>query len=341
MMRLPPFTYLAPRRLEEATRLLADHGPTAVPVAGGTDLYPNMKRRQIEPRVLVGLRGLQELQGFSWDERAGLRVGAGTVLKRFGEHPLVRQHYPALARAAASISNPQIRHMGTVGGNLLIDTRCNYYNMPYWWRRAINFCMKKDGDVCWVAPGGARCWAISSSDLAPVMMALQAQVRLVGAVGERKVPVDDLYLDDGIQYLAKAADEILVEIILPPSEGRRATYWKLRRRGAIDFPILGVAAAAELDANGICRHARLMLGAVASRPVRSEAAEQVLLGQRLTPEVIEAAAEAAWRMTRPLDNADLTLGYRKAMVRVYVRRALRELAGLPPGADEAERGIGG
>jgi len=335
MMRLPPFQYLAPRTLEEAVRLLADHGPEAVPVAGGTDLYPNMKRRQIEPKVLIGLRGLRELQGISGDERAGLRIGAGVVLRRFLEHPAVTRTYPTLSRAAASISNPQIRHMATVGGNLLIDTRCNYYNMPYWWRRAINFCMKKDGDVCWVAPGGTRCWAISSSDLAPVMVALEAQIRLVAAGGERIVPAGDLYRDDGIRYLSKAPGELLVEVVVPPADGLRATYWKLRRRGAIDFPILSVAAAVRLEPDGTCSHARLVLGAVASRPVRSEAAERVLLGQRLGPEVIEAAAEAAWKPSRPLDNADLTLGYRKAMVRVYVRRALRELAGLPAGEGPA------
>jgi 4-hydroxybenzoyl-CoA reductase subunit beta len=330
MMRLPPFDYLAPRALEEAVRLLGDHGPDAVPVAGGTDLYPNMKRRQIEPRVLVGLRGLRELQGISGDERAGLRVGAGVVLRRLLEHPAVAQGYPALARAAASISSPQVRQMGTVGGNLLIDTRCNYYNMPYWWRRAINFCMKKDGDVCWVAPGGRRCWAISSSDLAPVMVALEARVRLVGTGGERTIPARDLYQDDGIHYLGKARDEVLVEVQVPPTDGVRATYWKLRRRGAIDFPILGVAAAVRLEPDGTCSHARLVLGAVASHPLRCETAERLLVGRRLAPEVIDAAAEAAWKASKPLDNADLTLGYRKAMVRVYVRRALRELAGLPP-----------
>jgi 4-hydroxybenzoyl-CoA reductase subunit beta len=335
MMRLPPFAYLAPRTLDEAVRLLADHGPHAMPVAGGTDLFPNMKRRQVEPTVLVGLRGLRDLQGVAGDGRSGLRVGAGVVLRRVLEHPVVAQHYPVLARAAALISNPQIRCMGTVGGNLLIDTRCNYYTMPYWWRRAINFCMKKDGDVCWVAPGGHRCWAVSSSDLAPVMLALDARVRLVGAAGERTVPAADLYRDDGIAYLGKAPDEVLVDVLVPPADGLRATYWKLRRRGAIDFPILGVAAAVRLEPDGTCSHARVVLGAVASRPLRSEAAERVLLGQRLGPEVIDAAAEAAWKPAKPLDNTDLTLGYRKAMVRVYVRRALREVAGLPVAGESA------
>ncbi len=329
MMRLPPFTYLSPPTLGEAARMLADHGPEAMVVAGGTDLYPNMKRRQFEPKVLVGLRGLRELQGIRGDERTGLRIGAGTVLRQFLSHPVVGAHYPALARAAGLISNPQIRNMGTVGGNLLVDTRCNYYNMPYWWRRSIHFCMKKDGDVCWVAPGGSRCWAICSSDLAPVAVAIDAQVRLVSAGGERVIPARDLYRDDGIAYLGKRPEELLVEVTIPPIDGLRTTYWKLRRRGAIDFPILGVAAAVRLDGDGTCTHARVVLGAVASSPLEARDAERVLIGRRLDPEVIDEAAQAAFKPARPLDNTDLTLGYRKQMTRVYVARALRELAGLP------------
>ncbi len=329
MMRLPPFTYLSPQTLSEAARMLADHGSEAMAVAGGTDLYPNMKRRQFEPKVLVGLRGLRELQGIRGDERRGLQIGAGTVLRQFLSHRVVAAHYPALARAAGLISNPQIRNMGTVGGNLLVDTRCNYYNMPYWWRRSIHFCMKKDGDVCWVAPGGSRCWAICSSDLAPVAVALDAQVRLVSAKGERVIAAHDLYLDDGIVYLGKGPEELLAEVIIPPSDGLRTTYWKLRRRGAIDFPILGVAAAVRLDSDRTCTHARVVLGAVASSPLEARDAERVLVGHRLDPEVIEEAAQAAFKPAKPLDNTDLTLSYRKQMTRVYVARALRELAGLP------------
>ncbi len=329
MMRLPPFTYLSPQTLSEAARMLADHGPEAMAVAGGTDLYPNMKRRQFEPKVLVGLRGLRELQGIRGDERTGLRIGAGTVLRQFLSHRVVAAYYPALARAAGLISNPQIRNMGTVGGNLLVDTRCNYYNMPYWWRRSIHFCMKKDGDVCWVAPGGSRCWAICSSDLAPVAVAMDAQVRLVSAGGERVIPARALYRDDGIAYLGKRPEELLVEVVIPPIDGLRTTYWKLRRRGAIDFPILGVAAAVRLDRDGTCTHARVVLGAVASSPLEAGDAEQVLIGKRLDPEVIDEAAQAAFKPARPLDNTDLTLSYRKQMIRVYVARALRELAGLP------------
>ncbi|MBI3454786.1 MAG: FAD binding domain-containing protein [Candidatus Rokubacteria bacterium] len=328
MMRLPPFTYLAPRRLEEAVRLFAEHGPQAMVVAGGTDLYPNMKRRQFEPTVLVGLRGIRDLAGITGSPRAGMRIGAAATLTRVAEHPEVRIHYPALARAAGVVSTPQLRNMGTLGGNICVDTRCNYYNQSYEWRKAIGFCMKKDGDICLVAPGSRRCWAVSSSDTAPVLWALGAEVGLLGPAGERRIPIGALYQDDGIQYLRKAPEEIVTEIRLAPVDGWRATYWKLRRRGAFDFPVLGVAAAVRLEGD-VCREARVVLGAVASTPREAPEVARVLVGERLTPVVIERAAEAAARPSKPLDNTDLVYHYRKRMTRVYVARALRELAGLP------------
>ena len=220
--------------------------------------------------------------------------------------------------------------MGTLGGNLCVDTRCNYYNQTYWWREAIGFCLKKDGDICWVAPGSSRCWAVSSSDTAPVLIALNAQVRLIGPAGERTVPVHDLYCDDGMRYLGKRHDEIVTHILLPPAAaGLVMRYVKIRRRGAFDFPILGVAVALCIDDAGLCTEARVVLGAVASAPLLASRAAAVLVGQRLTPEVIDAAAQAAFQPAKPLDNTDLTLSYRKKMVRVHVARVLRQLAGLP------------
>lgn len=328
MMRLPPFTYLAPRRLEEAVRFLAEHGPEAMVVAGGTDLYPNMKRRQFEPKVLVGLRGIRDLAGIAGSAREGMRIGAGATLTRVAEHREVATHYPSLARAAGVVSTPQLRNMGTLGGNVCVDTRCNYYNQSYEWRKAIGFCLKKDGDICLVAPGSPRCWAVSSSDTAPVLWALGAELTLVGPGGERRIPVSALYQEDGIQYLRKAPDEIVTEIHLAPVDGWRATYWKLRRRGAFDFPVLGVAAAVRLEGD-VCRDARIVLGAVASMPREAPEAARALVGERLTPEVIARAAEVAARPSKPLDNTDLVYHYRKKMTRVYVARALRELAGLP------------
>jgi 4-hydroxybenzoyl-CoA reductase subunit beta len=220
--------------------------------------------------------------------------------------------------------------MGTIGGNVCVDTRCNYYNQSYEWRQAIGFCMKRDGDICLVAPGSPRCWAVSSSDTAPVLWSLGARIRLVGPEGERAVPIAALYRDDGIQYLTKRAEEILTEIVLPPAEGWRSVYLKLRRRGAFDFPILGVAAAVRLEGD-VVREARIVLGAVASLPREAPRAAAVLVGQRLTGEVIEAAAETAAGPARPLDNTDLTHPYRKKVTRVYVARALARIAGLYTG----------
>lgn len=322
MLRLPPFRYLAPRTMEQATRLLAQEGEQAMLVAGGTDLYPNMKRRQFTPPVLIGLRGLEALKLISGSPEQGMRLGAGVTLTTLAEHPVVLQHYPALATAAGSVSTPQLRNMGTIGGNLLLDTRCNYYNQTEFWRHSIDYCMKKDGDVCLVAPGSPRCWAISSADTAPVLVSLDAQVRLVSVRGERVLPVRELFRDDGINPYTREADEILSEIILPPADGWRSVYLKLRRRGSFDFPILGVAVALRFAADQTIAGARITLGAVASHPVEATDAATLLTGQRLTPELITEVATLAAKRSKPLDNADLTINYRKQVTPVYIRRAL-------------------
>ena len=332
MMRLPPFTYLAPVSVADAVKLMVDHGPEAMLVAGGTDLYPNMKRRQFEPTVLVGLRGVRDLAGLRQNGAGALAIGAGTTLTAVSRHPEVRAKYAALATAAGAVSTPQLRNMGTLGGNVCVDTRCNYYNQSYQWRKAVNFCMKKDGEICLVAPGSPRCWAVSSSDTAPALWSLGASVRLAGPAGERTIPLSTLYQDDGIQYLTKQPGEIVTEIVLPPADGARSIYLKLRRRGSFDFPVLGVAATLHMEGETV-RQARIVLGAVASLPREATDAARLLVGERLTPELIDRVADAAYRPAKPLDNTDLTHPYRKKMVRVYVARALRRLAGLP---DEAE-----
>jgi 4-hydroxybenzoyl-CoA reductase subunit beta len=328
MMRLPPFTYLAPVSAADAVKLMADHGSDAMLVAGGTDLYPNMKRRQFEPKVLVGLRGIEELVGVHGTARTGVTIGAGTTLTATSQHREIARHYPALATAAGLVSTPQLRNMGTLGGNVCVDTRCNYYNQSYQWRKAVNFCMKKDGEICLVAPGSPRCWAVSSSDTAPVLWSLGATVRLLGPAGERVIPISALYRDDGIAYLTKQPGELLTDIMLPPANGRRSAYLKLRRRGSFDFPVLGVAVALAMEGD-VVTEARIVLGAVASLPREAVEAGRLLAGQRLTAELIEEVAARAAGPSRPLDNTDLTHPYRKKMTRVFVRRALRGLAGLP------------
>jgi 4-hydroxybenzoyl-CoA reductase subunit beta len=335
MIRLPSFTYLTPRTVDDAARLMAEHGSAAMLVAGGTDLYPNMKRRQFEPTVLVGLRGILGLREVRGSAGAGWTIGAGATLSAIAAHPGIARDFPALATAAGLVSSPQLRNMGTIGGNVCVDTRCNYYNQSYEWRKAIGFCMKKDGDICLVAPGSARCWAVSSSDTAPVLWSLGARARLVGAGGERTVPIAALYRDDGIEYLAKRPDEVLADLLLPPADGWRSAYLKLRRRGSFDFPVLGVAVALRLDGN-VVRDARIVLGAVASLPRPAEKAAAALVGERLTRDVIARVADLAAGPARPLDNTDFTFAYRKRVTRVFVARALTAIAGLEDGGPTSE-----
>src|SRR5262245_26105542 len=179
MLRLPSFTYLQPKTLKQALLMKADAGPSGAYVAGGTDLYPNMKRRQQEPKTVISLAGIKAL-----NKLGSTTIGAGVTLTEIAENKKVRKAYSAIAHGAEVISTPLLRNMGTLGGNLCLDTRCNYYDQSYEWRKAINFCMKAAGEICWVAPSSPRCWAVNSSDLAPVMLAIGAEFALAGPKGE-------------------------------------------------------------------------------------------------------------------------------------------------------------
>ena len=328
MLRLPDFRYIKPKSLKEAATALSDMGPEAMAVAGGTDVYPKMKRGQFTPRHLVALRFLSEMKGIRPDDKEGIWIGAGETLTDVAKNRAVAEIFPALSQGAALVSTPQLRNMGTIGGNVFVDTRCNYYDQTFFWRQAAGFCMKKDGDICLVAPGSAKCLAISSSDTAPVLVSLGAEALLVGSQGERRVTFADLYLDDGMNYLAKRSDEILRALLIPREAfGWRNVYLKLRRRGSFDFPILGVAAALDIGNGGESRHARVVLTAVSSAPRIVPEASQLLEGNKITAELIAAVAEAATKVSHPLDNADLDYWYRKRMTKVYVKRALVSLSG--------------
>src|SRR5262245_6814394 len=282
MLRLPKFKYLQPKNVGEAVRMMADAGPDGMYVSGGTDLYPNMKRRQQTPKFVIGLGHLKELRSLKGKPKDGIVLGASLTLSEVTEDSRIRRAHPAVVRAAELISTPLLRNMGTIGGNLLLDTRCNYYDQNYEWRKAINFCMKKDGEICWVAPSSPRCWAVQSSDCAPVMVAIGAKVKLVSFSGERWISAAELYNDDGIRHLNKRPDELLTEIQLPPANGWRAAYWKLRRRGSFDFPVLGVAVWMTQENDGSVRDVRIILGGVGSHPIEAASSEQAVIGKKLT-----------------------------------------------------------
>jgi 4-hydroxybenzoyl-CoA reductase subunit beta len=331
MLRLPSFTYRQPKTLRDALAMKADAGPEGMYVAGGTDLYPNMKRRQQEPRTVISLMEVAELHTDGSTEHGAVTVGAGITLTALAARPALRRSaYHAVAEAAELVSTPLLRNMGTLGGNLCLDTRCNYYDQSYEWRKAIDFCMKKDGAICWVAPSSPRCWAVSSSDVAPVMVAIGAEYVLAGSGGERVVPAGRFYNNDGINYLTKQPDEILVAVRLPAPDGWDAVYHKLRRRGSFDFPVLGVAAWVRWEGRGTrgggrVVDARIVLGGVASHPQEVVEAGTALEGSALTDDAIAAAADAAFHPSKPMDNTDFDLSWRKQMTRVYVTRALEEL----------------
>jgi 4-hydroxybenzoyl-CoA reductase subunit beta len=328
MMRLPKFRYFAPRKISEAVALMEDADGEGQFVAGGTDLFPNMKRRQQTPATVIGIHRIPALKKITGVPlTTGVSVGAAVTLTDLIENKTIRQHYPVIAQTARLISTPILQNMGTLGGNLLLDTRCNYYDQNYEWRKGIHFCLKKDGDTCWVAPGSKICWAVQSADEVPVLIALGARVKLVSSQGERVIPVGELYSKfDGIRYLTKQPHELLTEILLPPANGWRASYTKLRRREAFDFPVLGVAACLwfENDHKTI-REAKLILGALAPHPIEVAEAEKFLVGRPLDESTIHAAAEAAYAIAKPLDNTDFLMYWRKQMVRPYVERALEEL----------------
>lgn len=329
MLRLPDFNYIKPKSLKDAADTLADLGPEAMAVAGGTDVYPKMKRGQFTPRHLVSLRSLRELRGIRPGAKDGMWIGAGETLTAVSQHPGVNKLFPALANAAGLVSTPQLRNAGTIGGNVFVDTRCNYYDQTFFWREAAGFCLKKDGDICLVAPKSKFCLAVFSSDTAPVLCSLGAVANFHGPDGLRQVPFEECYRDDGIDFLTKKSHEVLKEILIPrASFGQRNVYLKLRRRGSFDFPILGVAAAMSFDREGVCRSARIVLTGVGSAPKVVSEAAQWLEGKRVSRENIEAAAEAAAKISHPVDNADLDYWYRKKMTKVYTVRALAQLAGL-------------
>jgi 4-hydroxybenzoyl-CoA reductase subunit beta len=294
-------------------------------IAGGTDLVPSMKQGLFSPRVLVDLKGLRELDFIRFGPDRALEIGALTTISALAASPDVAMHFPVLHEAAKTVASPLLRNMGTLGGNLCLDTRCLYYNQSSFWRGALGGCLKKDGTVCHVAPGSDLCWAAFSGDTAPALIALDARVELASPRGRREVPLADLYLNDGLARLNKMPEEIVTGVRVPAaSAGRKGTYQKLRIRQSIDYPLAGVAVTMRKDPDGSCQEASIALTAVNPAPRRLAAADR-LAGQVYSPELVEEVARDAIRTAKPLKTSASTMEYRRHMVRVFVKRALTDL----------------
>ncbi|HWG58552.1 MAG TPA: FAD binding domain-containing protein [Candidatus Acidoferrales bacterium] len=320
-----PFRVARPRSIEGAVRLLSDHGPQAMLIAGGTDLLPNLQMRLFSPGLLVDLKSVRQLSGVEYSREGGLRVGSTTTLSRLLEFPAIHSEFPVLAAAVRVVAGPLQRNMGTLGGNLCLETRCRWYNQSHFWRTALGGCLKKDGNICHVAPGGKFCWAAWSGDAAPALLALDAEIEIVGARGARRIPLREFYKNDGMDRIALARDEILTAIHVPPRmAGWTGTYRKLRVRDSIDYPLAGVAVALQLDAHGICRDARAALSAVNPAPRLVPEANESLAGERFSIELVERIAHAAIRTAKPLTTSASTPEYRREMVKLFTRRALED-----------------
>ncbi len=309
MLRLRPFELARPATLEEALALLHTERRTAI-LAGGTDLVPKMKRGQVEAELVISLAGLGELR-YIRDEPDRLRIGAGTTLRAL-ERSDAAARFPGLHQALGGIATPIIRNVATVGGNLLQDTRCRYYDRSALWREAVGHCLKKDGDVCQVAPSGGRCFATLCSDLAPILIVLDAEVTLAGR-GMRSTALDRLYAEDGMAHL-RLAGEILTEISVPRL-GLRAAYRKLRLRDGFDFPEVGVAVALRED--GDVTDLRIAVSGVGPAIF--------VLRHRGPSAGLEHQAERVYQAVKPMDTLFFPPAYRKKMVRHYILESLGQL----------------
>ena len=321
-MSLPSFRLLRPRSLEEAVALMARHDGEVKIIAGGTDLLPSMKQKLFTPSCVIDLRGIRELRGIRNVPGNGIMIGALTTLSAIECSPLIRRDYPVLYEATKTVASPVLRNMGTIGGNLCLDTRCLWYNQSLLWRQSCGFCLKKDGDLCHVAPGGKFCWAAFSGDTPPALLCLGAEIEIAGPNGLRRTPLSEFYVNDGIARLHLATSEIVTRVHLPESAaGWCGSYLKLRVRGSIDYPLAGVAVALKIH-SGRVEDARVAITAVNPAPFLVKDADALLVGAVPSTEIAERIGELAGRIAKPLTTSALTPEYRREMVRVFAKRAV-------------------
>ena len=323
-MSLPNFKLLRPRTMEDALRFLHRFGGELQIVAGGTDLIPSLRQRLFAPAYVMDIRGISELEGIRVRAGEGVEIGALTTLTSIEDSSFLHRNYPVLREAAKTVASPILRNMGTLGGNICLDTRCLWYNQSLTWRQSCGFCIKKDGDLCHVAPGGSKCWAAFSGDTPPALLCLGAEVEIAGPEGTRRTALADFYSGDGAAGLKLARNELLTRVFLPESAaGYRGVYQKLRLRGSIDYPLAGVAVV--VKKNGRIEDARVAITAVNPAPLLIAGAGDALKGKGTGEELEQAAAavgELAASTAKPLTTSALTPEYRREMIRVFAKRAV-------------------
>ena len=321
-MSLPQFKLLRPHAIEEALAFLAQHQGNIRVLAGGTDLIPSMRQKLFEPQYVLDLRGIAAMRGIHPAFDGGVEIGALASLREIEQSSFLRQHFPVLTEAASTVASPVLRNMGTIGGNVCLDTRCLWYNQSLTWRKGCGFCIKKDGDLCHVAPGGTKCWAAFSGDTPPALLCLTAEIEIVSASGTRRIPLQEFYTGLGDTYRALQPNELVTRVLLPASSaGYRGVYRKLRIRGSIDYPLAGVAVVLKRS-NGHISDARVGITAVNPAPLLVKGAGEMLAGKSLDEALAEAVGDLAARTAKPLTTSALTPEYRREMIRVFTKRAI-------------------
>jgi len=325
-LSLPQFKLLRPRSVEAAVEHLARYAGNLQLLAGGTDLIPSMRQKLFEPEYVLDLRGIGVLRGIRALPDGGMEIGALTSLRTIEQSVLLRERYPVLAEAAATVASPVLRNMGTIGGNICLDTRCLWYNQSPTWRRGCGFCIKKDGDLCHVAPGGTKCWAAFSGDTPPALLCLSAEIEIAGAAGIRRIPLQEFYTGLGDNFRRLQANELVTRVLLPAgSAGYRGVYRKLRVRGSIDYPLAGVAVVMKRS-NGHIADARVGITAVNPAPLLVKGASALMAGKTMDESLAEMVGDLAAKTAKPLTTSALTPEYRREMIRVFTKRAVLAVA---------------
>jgi 4-hydroxybenzoyl-CoA reductase subunit beta len=281
-----------------------------------------MRQKLFEPEYVLDLRGIAEMRGIRPQADGSVEIGALTTLRAIERSQFLGQHYSVLTEAAATVASPVLRNMGTIGGNICLDTRCLWYNQSLTWRKGCGFCIKKDGDLCHVAPGGSKCWAVFSGDTPPALLCLNAEIEIAGPSGVRRIGLRDFYTGDGENYRRLQPNELLTRIFLPASSADyRGVYRKLRVRGSIDYPLAGVAVAMKRS-NSHVADVRVAITAVNPAPLLLDGAHEMLVGKNLDEALAEAVGDLAAKTAKPLTTSALTPEYRREMIRVFTRRAV-------------------
>jgi 4-hydroxybenzoyl-CoA reductase beta subunit len=318
------FDYQRPASLEEARTLLGNSDGEGRLLAGGTDLLPNMRAAIANPGLLISLGGIEARAPLE-DDGGALNLDALSRLADLERSDLLREKFPMLAEAAHSVAGNQVREMGTLGGNLCQENRCLYYNQLHDYQ-FVEPCYKRDGECCYPFPGNDRdvCWSVYMSDVAPVLIAMRAEIEILGEGGKRRIAAQDLFTGDGMKPLTLAPSELVSSVIVPPPPPRSGWgYHKTTVRGGLDFGTAIMALTLRLEEDGeTCAGARIVLGAVGEGPLRPSATEDGLKGSVLSDENLARAADEASREVNPLPHHGFNKGYLRDNIRVHLRRAL-------------------